>query len=291
MQRLGVLLLWFLWRLLPPKGLAALGQRLGALLYHVAPRRRRIADTNLRLCFPEWNEEKRRHMLKAHFEVLGCATLLECITWWGTKEEVANLVRIEGESQFQMHAGKPVILLAPHFVGINAGGMRIITLGLVPPPANIFSPLRNQAMNDVILEARTRFGGAKLFPRSAGIKPVLRALKQGSPLHYSPDLDYGRKDALFLPFFGVPAATVTGLSRIAKATDAVVVPCITRWDGKQYVTRFYPAWEDFPTQNVEADTRRMNAFIEERIRERPEQYFWVHRRFKTRPKGEPGVYD
>jgi len=130
-----------------------------------------------------------------------------------------------------------------------------------------------------------------LISRRDGIKPVLRAIKKGLPFYYLPDMDFGARDAVFVPFFGVPAATITGLARLAKATGATVVPCITRWQDGGYVTRFYPAWTDFPSADVSADTRRMNAFIEDRIRERPEQYFWLHRRFKTRPEGESGLYD
>jgi KDO2-lipid IV(A) lauroyltransferase len=104
-------------------------------------------------------------------------------------------------------------------------------------------------------------------------------------------MDFGPKDAVFVPFFGVPTATISGLPRLAKATGAAVVPCITRWQDGRYVTRFYPAWENYPTDDVVDDTRRMNAFIEDRVREMPEQYFWLHRRFKTRPEGEPDLYD
>ena len=119
---------------------------------------------------------------------------------------------------------------------------------------------------------------------------MVRALKNGLPFYYLPDQDFGAKDALFVPFFGIPAATVTALPRIAKLARAAVVPCVTRQTRDGYVLRFYPAWENYPSGDLADDTRRMNAFIEDRVREMPEQYFWLHKRFKTRPAGEARYY-
>lgn len=293
MRGLGIFLLWLLWLLLPSRALGALGAGLGTVLYHVAGSRRRIADANLRLCFPEWSEVERRRVGKAHFRALVRSTLLETVSWWGSRAQIEALTRLEGEEHYLAQAGRPVIWLAPHFLGLNIGGVRVTAA--FAPIVSMYATIKNPHLDRLMLHARTRFTGrdgqSEMYSRHDGIKPVIRAIRKGRPFYYLPDLDYGRKDAVFVPFFGVPAATITGLSRIAKATGAAVVPCITRWDGHRYVTRFYPAWEDFPTQDVEADTRRMNAFIEDRIREMPEQYFWVHKRFKTRPEGEPGVYD
>jgi KDO2-lipid IV(A) lauroyltransferase len=293
MRRLGIFLLWLLWRFLPARALGALGSGLGALLYPLASHRRHVADTNLGLCFPDWGTDQRRRVLRAHFRALGRSTLLETVSWWGSRSEVERLTRLEGREHYLAQAGKPVIWLAPHFLGLNIGGIRVTAE--YAPAVSMYATIKNPLLDRLMLHARTRFtgpGGGKseMYSRHDGIKPVIRAIRRGLPFYYLPDLDYGRKDAVFVPFFGVPAATITGLSRLARATDAVVVPCITHWDGRQYVTRFYPAWDDFPTQDVEADTRRMNRFIEDRIREMPEQYFWVHKRFKTRPEGEPGVY-
>ena len=147
-------------------------------------------------------------------------------------------------------------------------------------------------MNRVLLAGRTRFGSQRLFSRQEGVRPALAALKEGLPFYYLPDQDYGPRDAIFVPFFGVPAATITGLSRLAMLAGAAVVPCVTRMlpDGEGYELACYPAWEDFPTEDAAADTRRMNAFIEERVREMPEQYLWTHKRFKTRPAGEARWY-
>lgn len=294
MKRLGILLLRLAHALLPASALGSLGELLGRLLHYLAASRRHIAETNLRLCFPEWSAAERERVLKAHFRLLGRAFMQDTVSWWGSRRQVEQLTRLEGLEHFTAHAGKPVIWLAPHFVGLNIGGVRVSAD--FAPVVSLYSRIKNPHLDRVMLHARTRFshGGrhSEMYSRRDGIKPVLRAIRKGLPFYYLPDMDFGRKDAIFVPFFGVPAATVTGLSRLARATGAVVLPCVTRRDGSGWATRFYPAWEDFPTQDVEADTRRMNAFIEERVREMPEQYFWLHRRFKTQPEGAKGVlYD
>jgi KDO2-lipid IV(A) lauroyltransferase len=288
MTRFGIALLHVLYRLLPTPALGRLGEAFGLLLYVLATSRRAIGATNLRLCFPELSERARRRLLLAHFRALGRASLLEAVSWWGSREEVERLVRLEGQEHFQAHVGQPLILLTPHFVGLNLGGVR---LTLLPHRfASMYSHIRNPYLDRMVRHARSRFGQSVLVSRHEGIKPALRAIRAGMPFYYLPDQDFGQRDAIFVPFFGVPAATVTALPRLARITGAKVVPCIVRQEGSGYVARLLPAWEDFPSDDVESDTRRMNAFIEEQVRQMPEQYFWLHRRFKTRPAGEPSLY-
>ncbi|TSA21205.1 MAG: lipid A biosynthesis acyltransferase [Betaproteobacteria bacterium] len=291
---MGVWFLRVLHALLPSRGLAVLGEGLGVVLYRVSAARRHIGATNLRLCFPEWTAAQRKAVLKQHFRALGRATLLESVSWWGQRAEVERVVRFAGQEHLEAVAGRPVILLAPHFVGLNLGGVRVTAA--LAPIVSLYATIKNPQINALMLQARLRFAGqegevSEMYSRQDGIKPVLRALKKGRPFYYLPDMDYGPTDALFVPFFGVPTATITGLPRIAKAANAVVVPCVTRWAGDHYVTQFYPAWTDYPSGDVAADTRRMNAFIEDRIRAMPEQYFWLHKRFKTRPEGAANLYD
>jgi KDO2-lipid IV(A) lauroyltransferase len=288
MTRLWLGLLRLLHALLPIAGLARVGEAFGAFLWFVAGARRHVALTNLRLCFPEKTEAERVNLARAHFRAFGRAMLLETVPWWGDAAQLERLVEVRGRENLEACRDRPVILLVPHFVGINTGGVRVIQMGL--DIVNIFSPVRNAAIERLIDHSRHRFGPCLLYDRHAGVKPVIRALKQGHPFHYSPDQDYGRRDAVFVPFFGTPAATITGLARIARAAGARVVPTITLWEHDRYVLRFHPAWEAFPGDDVEADTRRMNAYLEARVREAPEQYFWVHRRFKTRPEGERSLY-
>jgi KDO2-lipid IV(A) lauroyltransferase len=289
MTRLGLAVIWLL-HLLPLRLLAPLGWCAGEALYLLARERRRVALVNLKLCFPERSEQERRRIARAHFRALARSLLEHGLLWWSSKARVQRLVRVEGLEHWQAVAGKPVIWLAPHFVGLDMGGARIITEWR---GVSVYSRQKNPAFDRVLLHGRTRFVTPVLFSRQDGIRPVVKAVREGLPFYYLPDMDFGGRDAVFVPFFGVQAATITGLSRLARLAKAVVVPAVTRQlPGAQgYVLKFYPAWEHYPTDDPEADTRRMNAFIEDRVREMPEQYYWVHKRFKTRPPGEAGIYD
>jgi KDO2-lipid IV(A) lauroyltransferase len=200
-----------------------------------------------------------------------------------------RLVRIEDLHHWQSVADRPVIWFAPHFVGLDAGGSRIIT---EYRGSSMYSRQRNPVLDRILYHGRTRFVTPRLLSRQDGIRPLVRAIRDGWPFYYLPDMDFGPRDSVFVPFFGVPAATITGLSRVARLAGATVVPVVTRQlpGGAGYAMRFYPPWEDFPTDDPEADARRMNAFIEERVLEMPEQYHWLHKRFKTRPEGIPRVY-
>jgi KDO2-lipid IV(A) lauroyltransferase len=288
MARAGLALVWLL-HFLPLNVLAKLGEWIGMLIFVLGHERREVARTNLHLCFPYWSEDKRETILRRHFRAFGRNLLEHGILWWSSRERIKKLVRIEGMENWQAVRNQPVIWLAPHFVGLDMGGSR---LHAEFSGISMYSRQKNSLVNALLLHGRTRFGKSILVSRQEGIRPVIRALRKGAPLYYLPDMDYGPRDSLFVPFFGVSAATIPTLSRLAHMTGAKVVPCVTRQlpGGAGYVLRFYPAWEDFPGDSVEADTRRMNAFIEERVLEMPEQYYWLHRRFKTRPPGEPKPY-
>ena len=283
-SRFALVLLW-LARLLPLRVLAAAGSAVGLLLYAAGLQRRRVALTNLRLCFPELAPGERARIARAHFMALARTILERGILWWSSPARVRRLVRIEGEEHWRALGSRPIIVLAPHFIGFEMGGIR---LHLDHPMATMYSRQRNAAVDAMLLRGRTRFNESRVYSRQDGIRPIVRALRSGLPLFYLPDMDFGRRDAVFVPFFGVPAATITALSRLAAISGAAVLPCITRQlPGAQgYVARLYPAWENFPGTDPAADARRMNAFIEARVREMPEQYYWVHKRFKTRPPGD-----
>jgi KDO2-lipid IV(A) lauroyltransferase len=154
----------------------------------------------------------------------------------------------------------------------------------------MYSRQKDPAFDARLSAGRQRFGGV-IFPRQAGFRQAVKQIKAGKYYYFMPDLDFGPRGAVFVPFFGVPAATATGLAFIARVAKAVVVPCVSRLlpDGR-YLAKFYPAWRDFPSGDEIADARRMMAFVEERILEMPEQYLWMHKRFKTRPPGEPRFY-
>lgn len=288
MIRVALAIIWLL-HFLPLALLAPIGRAFGLLLYAVARDRRRIARTNLRLCFPEWSDGQRRRTVRGHFQAFGRAVIERGVLWWASRTRILRIVRIEGLHHWQAVAGKPVIWLAPHFVGLDMGGTRIAAEYEV---ASMYSRQKNPVLDAILYHGRTRFVMPKLFSRQVGVRPLVRAVREGVPFYYLPDMDFGSRDSVFVPFFGVPAATITGLSRIARLAGAVVVPLVTRQlpGGRGYVLEFYPAWDGFPTDDLDADARRMNAFIEERVREAPAQYHWLHKRFKTRPPGEPPLY-
>jgi KDO2-lipid IV(A) lauroyltransferase len=288
LTRFGLAAIWLL-RLLPLRLLAPVGRGLGFLLYLLGRERREVALTNLRLCFPQWSETERRRVGRAHFQAFGRSFLEHGILWWSSKERVQRLVRIEGIEHWRAVADRPVIWLAPHFIGLDMGGIRISSeyRGI-----SVYSRQKDPAFDEILYHGRTRFVMPELYSRQEGVRSVIKALRRGLPFYYLPDMDFGSRDSIFVPFFGVPAATVTGLSRIARLSGAVVVPTVTRQlpGAAGYVLTFYPVWRDFPTDDVERDTRRMNAFIEERVLEMPEQYYWLHKRFKTRPPGDAKYY-
>ena len=289
MVRLGLATMWLL-HFLPLPMLSLIGRVFGMVLWCFAGERRMVCATNFARCFPDWPEAERARRVRGHFQYLGRSILERGLLWWAPRARIERVIQVTGLDILDSHRGKPVILLAPHFVGLDAGFAR---LTCEHDLASIYSNQKNALFNAVLLGGRTRFGQQRLFSRQDGIRAAVRALREGVPLYYLPDQDYGPRDAVFVPFFGVPAATITGLSRLARMTGAVVIPCVTFMSpgGKGYAVRFFPAWERFPGDDDGADARRMNAFIEARILEAPEQYNWAHKRFKTRPTGEPRFYE
>jgi Kdo2-lipid IVA lauroyltransferase/acyltransferase len=278
-------LVWLLhW--LPTPALGAIGRALGRLLYRFG--RGRVTDTNLALCFPEMPEAERKALGRRHFEALGRNAIEMSVMWFGSDERVLGLVSTRGLEHLAALVGKPVIVLAPHFIGLNMGGARIANE--FPGSASIYSRQKNPVLDRLFLRGRLRFGHPNLLSRQEGMRAIVKTLREGKLLYFLPDMDFGARDAIFVPFFGVPTATITALPRLAQLGRASVVPVITRQLERGYEVVIYPPWENYPTGDVEADVRRMNAFIEERVREMPEQYFWAHKRFKTRPPGEPSPY-
>ena len=282
----------FLWLLhwLPLSAQAAIGSALGWLLSLKPGKRRRVVATNLALCFPEASESERKRWLRQTFQASMRAVLEHGILWWGSEARVRRLIQIDNPDAALGDGTRPVIWLAPHFVGLDMGGVRLTMDRQI---ASIYAPAKDPVTDKYMRHGRTRFSDIVLIARNEGIKSTIKAIKSGLPFYYLPDQDHGRHNAVFVPFFGVSAATVSALPRLAKLTNAQIVPVITRQlpGGKGYRVRFYPPWENYPSGDLDADVARMNAFIEERIREMPEQYLWLHRRFKTRPIGEARLYE
>ncbi len=288
LTRVALACVWLL-RLLPLSTLAAIGNGFGTLLYALGRERRRVCLINLARCLPELAAGEREALARRHFQAFARTLLERAILWWGSPARIRQLVRIEGMEHFEAVRGGPLILLAPHFVGLDMGWTR---LALEFDMVSIYSRQKNEVFNAALFAGRLRFGRQTLLSRQEGVRPALRAMQAGRPIYYLPDMDYGRRDTIFLPFFGVDAATITGVSRLARLAGARVLPCITRMlpGGAGYPVRFLPAWENYPGASIEADTRRVNAFVEDEVRQMPEQYLWVHKRFKTRPPGEASWY-
>jgi KDO2-lipid IV(A) lauroyltransferase len=283
-------LLWLLhW--LPLPLLAALGRGLGRLLHALARTRRRIAQRNVELCFPLMREAERHALVRSHFEWLGRSILERGVLWFASHERLRRLIRVEGDVTLAERSPKPVMWLVPHFMGLDVAGAAT-QLFQKQQVASIYQEQTDAVMDAAIRRGRLRFNQGEVFPRSDSAKPLIRAIRKGWAFFNLPDMDFGARDAAFVPFFGVPAATLLAPSRMARALDMVVQPVVAEMlpGGAGYKVRFLAPWQDFPSDDPFADTLAMNRWIEEEIRRNPAQYLWVHKRFKTRPAGHPSLY-
>lgn len=293
-MRLVLLLMWLLhWLPLPVLG--RIGVAMGEVLFFLMRERRNITLTNLALCLPDFPEAERRKIAREHFHAYARSVLERGVLWWASPSRLQRLIEVEPAVPTQLAAEKPTIFLCPHFVCLEVAGVAITMAG---PLCSIYTRQRNRAFDDALRKGRVRFSTAEeaklfLLSRNAGIKPIIRAMRGGRPFLMLPDMDFGRKESIFVPFFGIPAATLTAPARLATATGGQVIPVTTRFrpDYRGWKVTFHPAWTDFPGDDIAAATRRMNAFIEERILEGPAEYFWSHKRFKTRPDGMPSFYE
>jgi KDO2-lipid IV(A) lauroyltransferase len=266
-----------------------LANALGDVLWLLVLPRRRVTLVNLRACFPRMPEAERRALGRRLFRNMARGVLDYSVLWRGSREEVERLVRIEGAGHLLDPANRPLILLAPHFVGLDAGGLRVNTL---VRGVSIYAKQSNAAWDAQLLAGRRRFNDPVLIARrgAAELKDVLRAMKNGLPLYYLPDMDLGATNSIFVPFFGVPAATIPMVSRLARLIGARVVMAVTEMTADGYVLHLEAPWRGFPGDSVEADTERMNREIERWVLRLPDQYLWTHKRFKTRPERAPARY-
>ena len=287
MKRLSLHLLSWL-APLPLPLLRALGAGLGRVLFVLARPRRHVALTNLRLCFPDLPEAERVAMARRSF-IYFCQTALDrAWLWHGKPELLARRVRLHGAlHEFERDSG--VIVFAPHFYGLDVGGSAIM-VQIKRPGALVSAQQPDPVLDDWMRQGRERFGNVRAYARTEGLKPVVRALRDKVLLYLLPDMDLGPEESIFVPFFGIPTATVPSVPRLAKLGHAPVVTVLTRITPTGYDTEVLPAWDNYPTHDVEADTAEMNRRLEGYIATMPDQYYWVHKRFKTRPPGVPSVY-
>lgn len=273
--------------LLPLAWSRAFGAGLG-LLMMTSKKRSRIARINLGLCFPQLSLHEREHLLRRHFIVSGQSYLDIAYLAWASERRILRKIHFRGLEHLSDLRGRNVILLVPHCVGINFGGSALAR------ERAIFAMVKlqgNPVVNWLLICAQTRFG-FNLLSRTQGLRPAIRGLKQGFVFHYSPDEDFGDRQSVFVPLFGVPTSTLTTLGRLAHLTNAVVLPCFTRLlpGGRGYEVMLKPPLEDFPNGDQVRDAARMNEVIEEGLRHMPEQYMWTFKLFRTRPGGAPSPY-
>lgn len=285
---IGVGILRFI-AFLPLPVVARLGNAVGLLFYKLVKSRREIALRNIQSCFPELSLVEQQRINKQHFLISGQLVFATSLHWWCSKKRFNNFVTLKGREHYDkaLQDGKNIILLAPHFMSLEVGGL---VLAQERPMATMYQYNKNKLMDQIIRKGRTRFGGV-LVERKQSLKHLMRLIRDGQPFYYLPDQDGGRK-GIFVPFFNELASTIPMLGKFASFGGAVVIPCRNKVlaNGKGYEVILSEPLENFPSGNDVVDTTRMNQEVEKMIREAPEQYLWSHKRFKTRPEGEPAFY-
>ena len=274
---------------LPFKWQQALGAIIGQLGYYLAKSRRKVTQTNIRLCFPELSPTEQKKMVVGTFRSTGKAIFETGLSWWGNERKLDNLCHIEGLENLQqaLQQGKGVILLSAHFTCLEIGGR---LLSLHQPFQVVYKKARNPLFELFMQRARETHYQRAI--QTYDLRGMLKGLKENKVSWYASDQDFGTKQSMFVPFMGVTAATLTTTARLAKMSGAPVVPYFPRRleNGKGYQLTILPMLEGFPCDDEYKDAERINQVIETAIRKSPNQYLWVHKRFKTRPEGEPGVY-
>lgn len=273
---------------LPLPWVRALGWALGQLLFVLLAGRRRVVLVNLALCFPQWTQAQRKSCARRVFVHVAQSWLDRGWLWHAPQAVVRQRLSVVGAVQ-ELAGDAPTVLFAPHFVGLDAA-WTALTQQVPRRFATIYSAQVNPAADAWIYQGRSRFAEPELVARLDGVKPIVAAVRKGEPLYLLPDMNFDPSESLFVPFYGVSACTVPSLSRFAKLGRAKVVPLITRLTPDGYEITVLPAWLDYPTGDLDADTRRMNQELQGYIDPMPDQYYWVHKRFKDRPDGQMPPY-
>ena len=273
---------------LPLSWVRALGRLVGLVLYVLAVPRRRVVMTNLALCYPQRSLAERRCWARECFVYFAQAWFDRSWLWNGKPAVLRERLRLVGAVD-ELQGDTPTVIFAPHFFGLDAAGTAINDQ-IRRPMVSIYTPQRSEAVDRWLHDGRRRFGNLQLFYRDQGVKGIVAALRDGALLYLLSDMNFGPEESIFVPFYGVQAATVPSLPRFARLGRAKVVPVTARLTKQGYDIEVHPAWKDYPGGDVEADTAFMNRWLEGVIDTMPSQYYWVHKRFKTRPPGEPPVY-
>ena len=273
---LGIL---YILRYLPLSLNQSIGDLLGSLAFYLPIERKKVVDINLKLCFQTLSEKERKDLALKNWQLFGRSMTERAYLWLGTKEQIDQLVQVK--SDINLKDGKPRIFFSMHLHGIEAG---LIGVSLHAKKLGLKDPMT--------LYIKMKNFGSKMVLRQQNARTLIRAIKNLQTVVISPDMDLGTQDSVFVSFFGVKTCTVTSISGFAKLANAEVCPMITSLnpDGKSYTCRIHPALENFPSDDEYADTQRLSLFFEDQIKARPQEYYWVHKRFKNRPLGEARFY-
>lgn len=268
------------------------GYCLGLLAAHTPNDRAKVVKTNLRLCFPKLSDEEINVLALEHWKLFGRSVIERSRVWLGTSSQILSFVTIC--SELDLGDKKPRILVNPHFVGLEGGFMALSALGMKnnwPRGVGLYQKMKNPFFNQKMVEWRDRFGG-KSIERQNRLRDLIRETRAGNFVVIAPDIDLGPRDSIFVPFFGIPTSTVTSVSRLAKLSGAEVclMTTVLNADKSGYLCHIGAPLQHFPSDDPEKDTALLNQCIEELVRKRPAEYYWVHKRFKHRPPGEASPY-
>ncbi len=266
----------------------AIGRVIGWLFYHLAPSRRQIAATNIALCFPEMSVDAQQQLVRRVIRNCGISIMESAMALWGQADKLRDRHQVEGIEHLAavQENGQGVLLVGCHFTTMDPAGR---VLGYHAKPDLLYRKDPNPLLAYALIKAREQYlGSAIVF---SDTRQLIKNLRQKHVVWYAPDQDYGKDNSVFAPFFGIQAATIVATARIAQLGRATVVPYAHyREDNGHYKLVFGAPLDNFPCGDDVADATRINSIIEAMVRIKPDQYLWVHRRFKTRPPGEPGFY-
>jgi KDO2-lipid IV(A) lauroyltransferase len=275
--------------MLPLRWMQTLGAGIGFLVYRLVASRRRVARINIRQAYPDYSEEQIRELNIASFKSLGISIFEVAQAWWGNREYLRSICAVEGKQHLDeaLARGKGVILLTGHFTTLEIGGM---LLGLFTTLNGVYKKAHNPMANAVMAHYRSTYGEELI--ENKNVRALIRGLRKGRATWFAPDQDFAEQDIVFTPFLGGVASTLTATTRMAEMTGAAVVPFypVRLGKGKGYKLVILPALENFPSDDIDRDSTRVNQAIETMVYANPEQYGWVHKRFKTQPPGAPPVY-
>jgi len=272
---------------LPYKLQIKLGKVLGKFLFYIASSRRKIAEKNLSLCFPDKNKLQINFLLKKNFEEIGISFFETANAYFAPNQKIKEKLIVKNEKYLQeaIDNDKSIILLASHFLSLMLGSRALL---LKYGIANIYRPQNNQLFDEIMRSSFVKNGAVMI--KTKDTRSMLKAIKSKTPIWYAPDQDLGPNNSIYAPFFNIQTATVSATARLAQSDNTVVLPYHFNRQGNKYIMEFQRPLKPYPTMNPLKDASKTNSILEKQILKFPDQYLWVHKRFKTRPDGESDYY-